>query len=154
MRINRLQFSTRRMLLLIALVALPLAFDSHYLQPFGEHHRYYARVQASLLAMQGKRPANVTPEQWDHMLLWTTNLHGNCGGHLSYLDMPQAEAFADALELKVQGPVGVATIDWIWDEYMRISRLKSYNRFRPNTSENLELWGLDPIASVPISSRD
>ena len=44
------------------------------------------------------------------------------------------------LERRLQGPTNVATIDWIWDEYARITKGgRGYGeRFRPTHSPDLE----------------
>lgn len=139
MNLPKIRLSTRRLMLLVALITLPLAFDARYLKPYRDHRRWFSRVDACLEKLNAKQPQNLSIELWTNLTNWNNNLHGNCGFSPFYLtDKQLAEAFADELELRVEGPVDLKTIDWIWDEYMRFTRLKSYNRFRPTTPANME----------------
>lgn len=75
------------------------------------------QVSESLRLLQGNRPANVPADRWEHLCSWTVNLHGNCGVIWNAVEPEWREPFAAELRRRVSGPVSVADIDWIWDEY-------------------------------------
>lgn len=110
------------------------------LEPISEHRRWYDQVHADLYALADKRPADVPPGQWEFMVGWTINLHTNWGAHHTYVDRDQMWPFLAELEQRLQGPVSVATIDWIWDEYARFTKGgRGYGEgYRPTRSPYLQ----------------
>ena len=134
----RTRISVRRSMLVVAVIALGLGVFEAVLGPFQDHRRWYDRVQADLESLKQKRPRDIERAQWAYVIGWTLNAHGNCGGHPNFVDSDMAELFADELENKLRGEVGMDTIDWIWDEYMRFSKVKSYDQFRPTSPERLK----------------
>ena len=52
---------------------------------------------------------------------------------LEMRDRAALERFADELEHRIQGPVDLKTIDWIWDEFERISKYGTHysDEWRP-----------------------
>lgn len=153
MNINRrfLGFSIRQTLLLVALLALPMAFYGRIVKPFQDHRAWYDRVQADLETLANKRPLDLSRDEWSFIVASTLNAHGNRGSHPSFLaNKEMAESFADELELKLQGPVTIQTIDWIWDAYMQFTNLKSYNQYRPTTPENLREGRLHRYPGVDV----
>jgi hypothetical protein len=114
------------------------AFWLFALRPTQEHRRWHERARAGIYALADKRPADVSPEQWEFMVGWTLNLHGNCGVSHTWVDRDQKWPYLDELERRLQGPVSAATIDWIWDEYARITKHgRAYgDRWRPTRSPN------------------
>jgi len=102
------------------------------------HMRWYRKVEFLILQLTPKRPAEVTDAQWAQCLLHTWNLHTNFGPPGYFAD-GERYAFAAEFERRLQGDVGLATVDWIWDEYARNARARSYMHYRPTTSEMLEV---------------
>lgn len=109
------------------------------LQPIREHREWYDRVQAGIHSLVDRRPADVPPGEWEFLVGWTINLHGNCGADFTGVDREQMWAFATELERRLEGPVTAATVDWIWDEYARFTRGgRVYGeRYRPTRSPDL-----------------
>ncbi len=116
------------------------AFWFKFLEPNFTHRKWSDRVDANLESLIDKRPADVPPGQWKFMIHWTRNLHGNWGVLHVWVDPDQKWQFLDELERRLQGPVTVATIDWIWDEYARITKGgRSYGeKYRPTQSPDLK----------------
>jgi hypothetical protein len=75
--------------------------------------------------------------EWQFVVGWTINLHGNCGPFIRPEQWGAAEAFADEFERRLQGPVDLSTIDWIWDEYCLFSKYgQAYSdKYRPTRPE-------------------
>lgn len=113
-----------------------VAFWFLALEPIRVHREWSNRVEADLKSLAGKRPADITLDEWESLVGWTLNLHGNCGVHYAWVDRAEREPFLAELERRLQGPVSVATIDWIWDEYARITKYgQTYSdKFRPTRS--------------------
>jgi hypothetical protein len=86
------------------------------------HHREFCRiVYANLYSLAKKRPPTITRKQWENVVAWTLNAHANC--LVPYRSIPPDEMVRFEVELKrrLAGPVDLATIDWIWDEIVRLT---------------------------------
>ena len=133
----------------LALSAAATAFWFLALGPIHEHLQWYGRVRADLVALADKRPTDVSPGQWEFMVGWTINLHANSAAAKEWVDRGETWPFIEELERRLKGPVTVATIDWIWDEYARITKGgRLYGeRYRPTLSSDLQhaqpgFWGI------------
>lgn len=73
------------------------------------------RVRDDLKKLAQKQPQDVNRGQWDFAVGWTWQLHCNCGE----VDRAWRDGFVEELERRLEGPVGIADIEWIWDEYVR-----------------------------------
>jgi hypothetical protein len=107
-----------------------------WIKPIRDHQRWFFRVHASIKSLATRRPPGVDQEQWTQAVLWTLNADGNCCTVADFLktrDRAELQRFADELERRIDGPVDLKTIDWIWDEFERISKYgKTYSdKFRP-----------------------
>jgi hypothetical protein len=111
-----------------------LAFWLLVLEPNIPDLEWSRRVEAGFRKLRSKRPADVPQGQWEFMVDWTMNLHANCGpDHWTIRKLRWQ--FLDEFERRLEGPVGPATIDWIWDEYVRNARGgQLYDKFRPTRS--------------------
>ena len=95
------------------------------IKPHHDHQRWFFRVEGSIKRLATKRPPGVSNEQWEQAVFWTLNAHANCCAVPEFLkmrDKAELERFADELEHRVRGPADPKIIDWIWDEFERISR--------------------------------
>lgn len=128
-----------RLLKLIALLAVCLAIGGALI-----HHfilvpdQLYRQLKLDIQSLANRRPAHVPPGEWEFAVGWTLNLHANCG--LLYgKDTAEMQNFSNEFSRRLEGPVGLHTIDWIWDEYERLTkRGKSYSeKYRPTTSVDL-----------------
>lgn len=111
----------RRLVLLVSLVAVGLLlFVSYrYLEQFATHGRWYDRGREDMTAITHKCPPEVGKDWWEFAVTWTLNLHANCGPHPSWVEPGWRDGFAVELERRLQGPMTLADIEWIWDEYAR-----------------------------------
>ncbi len=106
------------------------------IKPHHDHQHWFFRVEGSIKSLATKKPPGVSKEQWEQAIFWTLNAHGNCCAVQEFLktrDKAELQRFADELEYRVRGPVDPKIIDWIWDEFERISKYGnkySYN-WRP-----------------------
>lgn len=141
MHLPRVRFSVRRMILAVAITGVVLGllawFERAAIKPIRDHHHWSQRVRADYDRLARIRPPGATRGQWEFLVGWTENLHGNYGGYYAIRDPARAARFADELEDRLRRPVSVATIDWIWDEYMGFSRGRTYDRYRPTRSPDL-----------------
>jgi hypothetical protein len=102
-------------------VAFGLAALRSYILPDLEHQRWSGRVRRSLEGLASKCPPEVSRARWDHIVSWTLNAHANCCSIRGAVIADERGPFADELERRLRGPVDLETIDWIWDEFERIS---------------------------------
>jgi hypothetical protein len=117
------------------------------------HTRWYDHVRASLASLRLRRSPDVSQKQWQYVVGWTLNAHANCCAIREAVDLDAREEFSKQLDQKLAGTVDMGTIDWIWDELEKISRLGSHysERFRPTIPRNLrdaEFWSW-PDLEVP-----
>ena len=126
----------KSIVLLLLILAGPLSFWVFLLEPHYSRHQWSLRVQNVLRTLPTKRPADVTPGQWEFMVGWTYNLHANCYS----VNQREIWPFLKQLEQRLQGPVNAATIGWIWDEYTRITDWgqRYSDNYRPTRSPDLE----------------
>jgi hypothetical protein len=117
-------------LALICFFGIGAAMWIEFVQPFLSAHHWSRRVDAEIRLLEQRRPADVDPDEWEFIVSWTINLHGNCG---EITDRNRAQAFAEEFERRLLDGVDLATIDWIWDEYGRFSKYgKEYSeKYRP-----------------------
>ena len=108
-------------LLLLALGAF--VWFRYDLLPRHAHNVWRDRVVETLRSLKEKRPAGVSEECWECVVRQTSNMHVNCGqigwGLKDHrpTDPIWMEQFATELERRMAGPLTLADIDWIWDEY-------------------------------------
>ena len=124
----------------LVLAAGALTFWFFVVAPMQDHREWQRRARADLESLFTKRPAEVPPGEWEYLVGWTCNLHGNCGTHYSWVARDEMWPFLNELERRLKGPLSVATIDWIWDEYARITKGgRSYgDKYRPTQDPDLE----------------
>jgi hypothetical protein len=104
------------------------------------HRQFCDEARQVILSLLPRKPAHLTPEQWNCVVGWTINgLHNTVG---ATPDLPPAEldrVFAELLMRTSRETVDLATIDWIWDQIVRLApNGQNYSdRFRPTTPERL-----------------
>ena len=117
------------------------------IEPVHRHLEFCRATRAEFESLAKKRPPTVTRKQWQSVVAWTLLAHGNCisGAH----NIPQAERdrFLTGLRERLRGPVELATIDWIWDELVRLTSTgqRYSDRWRPTTPERLREFEVDNV---------
>jgi hypothetical protein len=91
------------------------------LQPIHEHRAWSDRMKARLNSLYDRCPPDLDAATWEQVVQWTGNLHSNCGVQHTWVNREEKCPFLEELERRLQGPVDLGTIDWIWDEYARIT---------------------------------
>lgn len=133
--------STRSKLGMAAVVLLSIACATFWLdvyRPHLRHGRWYREIECLILELAPRRPPDVTPRQWACCLHHTWNLHTNYGNAI-YWDPRRAKAFQAEFRDHLRGEVGLGTIDWFWDAYVRAApQAKDYLRYRPTPEERLK----------------
>jgi hypothetical protein len=139
-------------MLVVAVVALILAaFDAAFIHPIRVHMRDFHRSQVLLRSLAKRRPPEVSREKWADLVGWTWAANSNCASFQGAIEPSEFTAFVDELERKLRGRVDVSTIDWIWDQYVRISRVgPSYDRYRPTRPDHEAKWGLAGWAGLDV----
>jgi hypothetical protein len=103
-------------MLLIALLGLALAvlFPREPLR----FQRAFQRLISDLRSLEGRKPPDVPPLVWKNAVEVTWNVSGNVfsPGRVS---TDEFERFDAELEQKLQGEVGLETLDWIWERLAR-----------------------------------
>ena len=121
----------------IAILVLCLTVWFTFVGPLHAHNRWHDRVRADILTLAHRRPPEVSRQDWESVVCWTVNLHSNCGQYRA-VDVPWTERFLAELEERLQGPITIGDIEWIWDEYASNTRSgRTYSdSFRPTRPEN------------------
>jgi len=90
--------------------------------------------------LASKRPSEIPRAQWEYVVGWTLELHANCASDFTQISLEDKEKFARELEIRLNGEIDLATIDWIWDEYSRFARTgQTYSdKYRPTLPERLK----------------
>lgn len=124
--------------ILVGLLAAGWAF---LYEPMRLDFEWTRRVGADLNSLRQKRPLAITPVQWEYAVDWTVNMHYNTGDHpfISTVELAWRDRFVAELEHRLQGPVTLADIDWIWDEYAaHVKGGQQYSdRYRPTRDPNV-----------------
>lgn len=120
-------------LILISLVGFVVARA----YPLIRHRRVTERMEIAILKLAVNRPPELTDDQWAYCIAWTWNLNANYGTHPSYVPTDDLERVARGLEQRIDHGPRLATIDWVWDQYIKACpRARSYEQFRPTAPEN------------------
>jgi hypothetical protein len=121
----------------IAILVLCLTVWFTFVGPLHAHNRWHDRVRADILTLAHKRPPEVNRHDWESIVCWTVNLHANCSQYRT-VDVAWRERFVAELEERLQGPIALRDIEWIWDEYASNTRSgPTYSdSFRPTLPEN------------------
>lgn len=123
--------------LVMSVVAGSLSWFHQLREPFRESDQILSLIRS----LESRHPADATPGKWKCAVGWTCTLHANS------LDAYQADVtsirqFREELATKLEGPVSMETIDWIWNSYAGLCPGgANYQRYRPVM--------IDEIANTP-----
>jgi hypothetical protein len=130
---------------IVALLSALVWFRSYL--PFREHREFVRTTRAQLEGLAKRRPPNLTRKQWNNVVGWTIQGHGNTLGAAMPFpgrrSIPRKEMndFEAELRRRLNGPVDLGTINWIWDEFERLVPEfgPEYSRnYRPTTPDKLK----------------
>jgi hypothetical protein len=111
-----------------------------WIEPLRAHDRWSSRVDKDLRSLAHMRPTGVSKGEWEWIVNWTLNLHGNCAYVERRVQREWRNGFAAELERRLRGPITLGDIDWIWDEYVLHTPLgrRYSDQFRPTRAEGLQ----------------
>jgi hypothetical protein len=144
----------RVVLLAILVAGIGMAITREwFLWPL-RHYRLFIETRDAIAGMADRLPDGVSPERWEDAVGWTLTAHGNCCSHHTFVDRAGFERFAGELSDRLADPVDLRTIDWIWDQYERLSPYgpaysAQHHPTRPGRTDALQTWGLNVTAPVP-----
>ena len=106
-----------------------------------EPHREAAKIRGLILSMASRRPDNLTSKQWESAVAWTNNLH--CNSLVwGFNDGPAIRNLRLRLEAKLDSPVTIDTIKWIWDQYAELCPLGAkYQQWRKVMLDEIDNGG-------------
>ena len=124
----------------VCLLAAGGAFWLLVIDPAQRHRDFCQSTQAELQSLAHKRPPGVSRQQWESVVAWTLNGHGNILTFKQDIPQPDRDKFLAELRARLAGPVDLDTVDWVWDEFERLC--PSYGpiysgRYRPTSPERL-----------------
>ena len=91
----------------------------------------------------------MTARQWESAVAWTLNLHGNSLLQFQ-ASLGDITEFRSELGDRLNGPVDMSTINWIWDRYAGLcSGGENYQRFRPQMNDEILKGGANWGLAVP-----
>ena len=150
----RKKFSLKTLLAAVAFVALCCACVVAAQQSIIGRTHYAKKLESHIDGLYAKKPSGLNPAQWQCLVDWTRNLHGNSliAFQTSTRDISEFEA---RIEKGVSGKVDAATIEWIWDEYANVcSGGEKYQRFRIMVNESLVALKSPVLLEPPVIDRD
>ena len=144
-RMWQIVFAVYALIGVLALLAYLLSL------PIGRQIEWHQRIRADLKKLARLKPTDANSGQWDYAVGWTSNLDANC----FEVDRDWMNGFADELERRMEGRVGLADIEWIWDEYAKHTPIgQGYSdKYRPTKSPDF-VHIPDGTISFGIGSRE
>jgi hypothetical protein len=96
-------------------------------------------IRASLESLADHRPPGANQKEWEFMVCWTEIGAGNFLSPYS-VDFANLDQFGNELSRRIQAGFDASLIDWIWDEFERISETaRRYTHWRPTRPERLQM---------------
>ncbi|WP_144056723.1 hypothetical protein [Rhodopirellula europaea] len=137
--LNACRSDISRMLRLIALtIAILAAFGAAsiwiFTAPYRSLNDWNRAVMTKLETVKRHPPPEATMEQWDAILGWTQTAFPNVFYTPDYItDETRFRSFQSDLARRLDTSVDLETIDWIWDEFLVLSKHGKYyaDGFRP-----------------------
>lgn len=110
-----------------------------WFQQWREPFRESEKMSNLIRSLESRRPTEVTPGKWECAVGWTCTLHANSLDAYQS-DVTSMRQFREELSSKLDGPVSMETIHWIWDSYAILCRggANYQRRFRPQMMEAID----------------
>jgi hypothetical protein len=115
MRPSHAQLTVRRLMVVVAIVAVLLAA---LIVPLGrqlEYGKLRREMNDSIDALQYRVPHGVSPRVWECAWGWTLTAYGNVCFSEEHVRIEEMYRLRDELVPKLRGPVGPQTLVWIWE---------------------------------------
>lgn len=113
----------------LLIVAVPVVVALWFRQAT-EPYREAEKIHVLIMTLTNRRPENVTAKQWQSAVEWTNNLH--CNGLVwDFKNGPAIRALRLSFERKLESPVTMEAITWLWDQYAMLCPLGArYQQWR------------------------
>ena len=150
----RKRFSIKMLLATVTFFAICSATAVAVRHSIIGRNQYALRLEAHIDGLYAKKPSGLNRAQWQCMVDWTRNLHGNSliAFQTSYRDIT---AFEARIKQRVSGRVDAGTIEWIWDEYAKVCPGgRNYQRLRIHVNENLVALESPVLLEPPATDYD
>ena len=111
-----------RLSLVMVVVALPMAYWRWWIEPIGRHARLFHHLESAIGGLALHRPPGVPAAQWRYAVDSTYYANEVCCSIHEPVDLHGLARFSRELDERIgRGSVDMSTIDWIWDEFERIT---------------------------------
>jgi hypothetical protein len=122
---------------LFAAVILIIGYLAVKVYPFTRHRPVAKRMEVTILRLSKEVPAGLTEEQWAYCIVYTWMLHGNFGSMPSHVPTDDLIRIERGLQEKIDQGADLATIDWVWNQYIKgYPRARHFDHFRPTAPNN------------------
>lgn len=109
--------------------------------PSTRHQAVSDKMEIAILSLATKRPRELTADQWAHCVTWTWNLHCNFGQLPYEIPTNDLDQIASGLQERVEQGPDLATIDWVWDQYMEsCPSARNCEHWRPTAPDNRDAF--------------
>lgn len=132
-----MRYRLKTLLAATAICAICLAAVVAIRQSVVGRVRYARRLEAQIESLRARQPGNLNAAQWNCLVDWTRNLHGN--SLIAFqTSTGQIAAFESRVRRRLAGTVDASTVEWLWDEYAEVCPGGlAYQRFRALANEEL-----------------
>ncbi len=150
---RRFQFTLRALLVATAVISVVISLWAWLISPMTRHRIVRDEMEVAILSLAATCPPELTADQWAYCIGWTWNLHSNYG-YYQAISTHDLDQIASGLQERVdQGP-DLATIDWVWDQYMEsYSPARHYEHYRPTAPENQDAFQSGAHGGNPLGSH-
>ena len=130
----------RSLWIVMLVVSVPVVVAFWYRQAT-EPYREAERIRVLIKSLNDRRPENLTSKQWQSAIEWTNNLH--CNSLVwGFKNGPAIRDLRLRLETKLESPVTMDTITWVWDQYAVLCPLGArYQQWRKVMLEEIDRGG-------------
>jgi len=92
-----------------------------------------------IVQLQRRRPADVDPETWEWATNWAITAYCNVCFSREHVSLDELRRFNDDMAERLRVPVGLATVDWVWERLGRTGPhgLNYRQRFEPDYREGV-----------------
>lgn len=99
------------LVLVVACVVPAALWVSRQLQ----HFRDRQAGRELVVQLQQRRPADVDPETWEWATNWAITAYCNVCFSQEHVSEEEQRRFNADMAERLQGPVSLATVDWVWE---------------------------------------
>lgn len=116
---GRYQFSLRTLLIVVAVFALLLGLTVPVIKfavLFREYRCIVQQTRSKIELLSARRPPNVSPDQWQRAVDWTSNVVVQIYFSPDHGDLDSLKRLCKSLDKKIAGQVDLTTLQWVWDQ--------------------------------------